>query len=226
MSSVLKDIYSKCLAQENSISNEISKVIKNSYPIDTIDRVKQKIKEQLENYNNSIELLEISLINSKISNEEKEIWKRKKEIFVSSYKNLKKRLDESIYNIKKKSKTKDYKLNLSQKIDESSEEFGRNLSNLQREKQSWNSVLKMSTEIQNTAVNVNEELDNQNLSLSSIGGKITNIFEKISGSYKDTTWIKQRGINDKRICLFLGVLTIVIIAFTYFYLRPKIRKKW
>ena len=84
----------------------------------------------------------------------------------------------------------------------------------------------MSTEIQNTAVNVNEELDNQNLSLSSIGGKITNIFEKISGSYKDTTWIKQRGINDKRICLFLGVLTIVIIAFTYFYLRPKIRKKW
>ena len=112
MSSVLKDIYSKCLAQENSISNEISKVIKNTYPIDTIDRVKQKIKEQLENYNNSIELLEISLINSKISNEEKEIWKRKKEIFVSSYKNLKKRLDESIYNIKKKSKTKDYKLNL------------------------------------------------------------------------------------------------------------------
>ena len=188
--------------------------------------MKQKVKEQLENYNNSIELLNIFFINSKISNDEKEIWKRKKEIFESSYKNLKKKLDESIYNIKKKLKTKDYKLNLSKNIDESSVHFGRNLSNLEREKQSWNSVLKMSTEIQNTAVNVNEELDNQNLSLSNIGGKITNIFEKISGSYKDTTWIKQRGINDKKICMFLGILTIIIIAFTYYYLRPKIRKKW
>ena len=59
MTSVLNDIYSKCLAQENDISEQISKVINNTYSIDTIDRVKQKIKESLENYQNSINLLNI-----------------------------------------------------------------------------------------------------------------------------------------------------------------------
>ena len=54
MTSVLNEIYSKCLAQENDISKEISKIIKNIYPIDTIGRVKQKVKESLDNFKNSI----------------------------------------------------------------------------------------------------------------------------------------------------------------------------
>ena len=48
MTSILKEIYSKCVAQENDISKEITKIIDNSFPIDTIDRVKQKIKESIE----------------------------------------------------------------------------------------------------------------------------------------------------------------------------------
>ena len=91
------------------------------------------------------------------------------------------------------------------------------------EKQSWSSVYKISTEIFEATSNVNNELNDQILSLGNIGGKITNIFQKISGSYHDSVWIKQRGQNDKYICLGLGVLTVFIIGFTYFYLRPKIR---
>jgi len=218
MTSVLNEIYSKCLAQENDISKEISKIIKNIYPIDTIGRVKQKVKESLENFKNSIDLLDISVEKTNISNDEKEIWKRKKESFEATFKNLNKRLDDSINNIIKKNKK--YTFNSD---NENNIELGKNINNYERERQSWTSVLKLSTEIESTALNVNKELSDQILSLSNIGGKITNIFQKITGSYHDSTWIKQRGQNDKFICLSLGALTIIIIGFTYFYLRPKIR---
>lgn len=219
MTSVLNDIYSKLLAQENDISKEINRIINNSYSVDTIDRVKEKIKDSLENYQNSINLLNISIEKSKMSNDEKEIWKRKADVSQESYNDLNKRIDRSVYDIKKKNKKKDYKFNL----DEENLELGRNISNLQREQQSLNSTIKLSTEAYYSSINVNNELSNQILSLSNIGGKVTNIFQKITGSYNDSTWIKQRGQNDKYICLALGTLTIIIIGFTYFYLRPKIR---
>ena len=219
MTSVLNDIYSKLLAQENDISKEINRIINNSYSVDTIDRVKEKIKDSLENYQNSINLLNISIEKSKMSNDEKEIWKRKADVSQESYNDLNKRIDRSVYDIKKKNKKKDYKFNL----DEENLELGRNISNLQREQQSLNSTIKLSTEAYYSSINVNNELSNQILSLSNIGGKVTNIFQKITGSYNDSSWIKQRGQNDKYICLALGTLTIIIIGFTYFYLRPKIR---
>ena len=212
MASILKEIYSKCLGLENDISKEISKL--NSYPIDTIDKVKQKIDESLDNFKNSIYLLSISIEKSNISSQEKDIWKRKKDLFDSSFKNLNKRLD-SIYNIKKRN---NFNIDV-----ENNSEFGKNINNLSMEKQSWSSAYKMSTEINDTTLTINNELNNQILSLSNIGGKITNIFQKMTGSYNDSTWIKQRGQNDKYICIALGILTIFIIGFTYFYLRPKLR---
>ena len=219
MTSVLNDIYSKLLAQENDISKEINRIINNSYSVDTIDRVKEKIKDSLENYQNSINLLNISIEKSKMSNDQKEIWKRKADVSQESYNDLNKRIDKSVYDIKKKNKKNDYHFNL----DEENIELGKNISNLQREQQSLNSTIKLSTEAYYSSINVNNELSNQILSLSNIGGKVTNIFQKITGSYNDSTWIKQRGQNDKYICLALGTLTIIIIGFTYFYLRPKIR---
>ena len=212
MASILKEIYSKCLGLENDISKEISKL--NSYPIDTIDKVKQKIDESLDNFKNSIYLLSISIEKSNISSQEKDIWKRKKDLFDSSFKNLNKRLD-NIYNIKKRNN-----FNIDVK---NNSEFGKNINNLSMEKQSWSSAYKMSTEIYDTTLTINNELNNQILSLSNIGGKITNIFQIMTGSYNDSTWIKQRGQNDKYICIALGILTIFIIGFTYFYLRPKLR---
>ena len=216
MTSVLKEMYSKCLAQENEISKEISKMV--TYPIESIDKVKQKIEESLDNYNNSINLLNISIEKSNISNEEKEIWKRKKEYFEGVHNNLIKNLEDCY--IKKKKKQINYNFNFE---NENNIELGRNINNLEREKESWNSVYKLSTEIYDQTLNVNNELNNQILSLGNIGAKVTNIFHTITGSYHDSNWIKQRGQNDKYICIALGVLTIFIIGFTYFYLRPKIR---
>ena len=219
MTSILKEIYSKCVAQENDISKEITKIIDNSFPIDTIDRVKQKIKESIENYSNSIELLKTSIEKGNISKEEKDIWRKKTEFFIDSKKSLNKRLEDSVYNIKKKNQK--YKFNL----DDNNYTFGENISNLEREKQSLQTTLKLTTEIESNSITVNNELSNQLLSMGSIGDKVNKIFHLMSGSYKDTTWIKQRGKNDKCICLSLGFLTILIIGFTYFYIRPKLRGK-
>ena len=219
MSSILKEMYSKCVSQENDISKEIAKIIDNLYPIDTIDRVKQKIKEKLENYSNSIELLKSSIESAKISNNDKDIWRKKTEFFFDSRKNLNKRLEDSVYNLKKKNQK--YKFS----YDDNDLESNSNINNLEREKQSLVSSLKISSEIEMNAINVNKELGNQILSLGNIGGKINQILQLMSGAFKDSSWIKQRGKNDKCICLILGFLTIIIIGFTYFYLRPKIRGK-
>ena len=208
-------MHSKCLAQENAISKEISKLSK--YPIDTIYKVQQKIEESLETYKDSINLLNISIDNANISNDEKEIWKRKKEIFDSSIKELNQRLIKTINNIKIKN------TNYFDFDDDNDIEFGNNISNLNREKDSWKQALKSSNETLDMTNNVNDELGSQLLSLSKIGNKVGDIFHKITGSYHDSIWIKQRGRNDKYICLGLGFLTIIIIGFTYFYLRPKIR---
>ena len=220
MTSILKEMYSKCLSLENDISKEITKIIGNTFPLNTIDRVKQKIKESLENYNNSIELLNTSIEKEKISKEQKDIWKKKAEYFISSRKNLNKRLEDCVYNVKKKKQR--YIFNLD---DDNNIELGQNINNLEREKQSLISTLNMTNEIETNSINVNNELSNQLLSLTNIGGKINQIFQKMTGSYKDSSWIKQRGQNDKYLCLALGCLTIFIIGFTYFYLRPKIRGK-
>jgi len=167
MTSVLNDIYSKLLAQENDISKEINRIINNSYSVDTIDRVKEKIKDSLENYQNSINLLNISIEKSKISSDEKEIWKRKADVSQETYNDLNKRIDRSVYDIKKKNKKNEYKFNL----DDDNLELGRNISNLQREHQSLNTTIKLSTEAYYSSINVNNELSNQILSLSNIGEK-------------------------------------------------------
>ena len=220
MTTILKEMYSKCLALENDINKQISKIIDNSFPINTIDRVKQKIKESLENYNNSIDLLNLSIEKEKISKEQKDIWRKKAEYFIASRKNLNKRLEDSVYNIKKKNQRFIFNFD-----DDNNLELGENINNLEREKQSLSSTLRMSSEIESKSLIVNDELSNQLLSLGNIGDKINQIYHKISGSYKDSSWIKQRGQNDKYLCLALGCLTIFIIGFTYLYLRPKLRGK-
>ena len=220
MTSILKEMYSKCLALENDINQQISKIIDNSFPVNTIDRVKQKIKESLENYNNSIDLLNLSIEKEKISKEQKDIWRKKAEYFIASRKNLNKRLEDSVYNIKKKNQRFIFNFD-----DDNNLELGENINNLEREKQSLSSTLRMSSEIESKSLIVNDELSNQLLSLGNIGDKINQIYHKISGSYKDSSWIKQRGQNDKYLCLALGCLTIFIIGFTYLYLRPKLRGK-
>lgn len=210
------EIYSKCLKQENDISEEIAKILKGIYPLDTIDRIKTKVIEKLENFDNSILLLSKSIDEDLFSEKEKEIYRRKKENIQISFKNLTKRLEDCISMMKKKNDTsldskKAYSL------------FGNNINNLQQENQSWKSVLRLSNEIEANAAGINAELDSQGFSLSNINNKVLGIFGKLTTSHSYTTFMIGRGKGDTRLCIFLGILTIVIIYYCYYYLRPRLR---
>ena len=154
------ELYSKCIKQESDISEEIAKILNGVYPVNTIDRIKTKVVEKLENFDNSITLLSRSIDNDLQSEKEKELYRKKKENLTISLKNLSKRLDDSISNFKKKHYSSLDKQNYVM--------FGKNINNLQLENQSWKSVLKLSSEIEANAVNINSELDNQSFSLNGI----------------------------------------------------------
>ena len=219
-SKILSELYSKCINQENDIENEISKLINNKYPFNTIDRIKEKISEKIENLSTSIKNLSISIDITNISNNEKEIWKGKLENLLISKKKLNRRLEEYIFTIKKKyfQKNGNYK-------SYENEQFGKNINALQQENETLKSVIRMSRDIENNASNINGELSNQLFSMRGINNKLSNIFGKLTTSHSQTGWLIKRGKGDTYLCIFLGIITILILYYTYYHLRPKIRGK-
>jgi hypothetical protein len=217
---ILSELYSKCLNQENDIENEITKLINNKYPFNTIDRIKEKISEKIENFSTSIKNLSISIDITNISNNEKEIWKRKQENLFISKKNLSRRLEDYIFTIKKKyfQKNGNYK-------SYENEQFGKNINALQQENETLKTVIRISTDIENNASNINGELDSQIFSMRGINDKLSNIFGKLTTSHSQTGWLIKRGKGDTYLCIFLGIITILILYYTYYHLRPKIRGK-
>ena len=219
--SIINEIYSKCLQQEKDINNEIIKINKGVYPVDTIDKVRTKIKEKIENFTNSIKLLTNSINeDNTISNNEYELWQRKKENLLLSIKSLSKSLDDCVTNLKRK-----HHLSLpnTDTFNVGNADFGRNISNLQQEQQSWHNVIRMSSEIESNTRNISSELDTQGNALSKINNTISSMYNKITKSYSSSSFMVSRGRNDTRLCLFLGIITIIIIYCSYYYLRPKIR---
>jgi len=47
----------------------------------------------------------------------------------------------------------------------------------------------------------------------------------LTTSHSQTGWLIKRGKGDTFLCIFLGIVTIIIIYYSYYYLRPKIRGK-
>ena len=216
--SILNEIYSKCLNQETEINKEIKNLINNKYPYYAIDRMIDKINERLENFYSSINLLSKSLYNSKISNDEKLLWNKKIENTILTYKNLHKRLEDCVYNLKKKYKDLNNYGN-----SYFSNEFAQNINNLQQENRGWKNVLKLSNEIENHSSLLNSELDNQNNALGRINNKVTDMVGKLVNSNALTNWLVKRGRGDTIICFFMGFLTIAILYVTYYYIKPKIK---
>lgn len=71
---LINEIYSKCLNQSQDISNSINEILNGLHSITTIDKVKQKIIEKLENYEESLRVLD--RIFNELSTEDLALWKR------------------------------------------------------------------------------------------------------------------------------------------------------
>ncbi len=51
------------------------------------------------------------------------------------------------------------------------------------------------------------------------------MFNKLNLSHTITNMLVRRGRIDSYICFVLGIITIIIIYYCYYYLRPMIRGK-
>lgn len=83
--------------------------------------------------------------------------------------------------------------------------------------------MKIGQDIENQAKTLNDELFDQKSYLDRISEKVSKIYSKLKISNSITHFLIRRGKGDTYLCIFLGILTIIIIYYVYFYLRPKIR---
>jgi hypothetical protein len=72
--SLINDIYSKCLNQNQDISNKIHEIQSGQHNYTIIDKVRQKIEEKLENHSESVKLGE--KIITELSRDEAMIWSK------------------------------------------------------------------------------------------------------------------------------------------------------
>ena len=71
---IINEFHSKCLAQNKEITTNISEIRNKSHNISALDRVKEKVLERLENYEESLKMSE-SILNQ-MGSDDRLVWKR------------------------------------------------------------------------------------------------------------------------------------------------------
>lgn len=71
---LVNEFYSKCLVQKQEIDTMISEIMKGVHNIAALDKVKVKVVEKLENFEESLALSEQAL--GDLGQEEKNKWKK------------------------------------------------------------------------------------------------------------------------------------------------------
>ncbi len=72
---LINEFYSKCFKQKQDIADGINEIIKGIHKIGAIEKVKDKIKEKLENFEESLRTIE--RISSELKeSKDKEVWKK------------------------------------------------------------------------------------------------------------------------------------------------------
>jgi hypothetical protein len=71
---ILSDLIRKCGVQDNEISKLIGEILNGIHRSQNINKVEEKIRERLENFKETLYMLEDSLRN--LPNDRKHIWKK------------------------------------------------------------------------------------------------------------------------------------------------------
>ncbi len=98
-----------------------------------------------------------------------------------------------------------------------------NLSLLHEENTSLKISLKLGSDMERQAGMINSELGSQKTHLEKIRDNVNRMYNKLEISNTITNFLIRRGKGDTYLCLFLGVLTFIIIYFMYYYVKPWIR---
>jgi hypothetical protein len=72
---LINEFYSKCFKQKQDIADGINGIMRGDHKIGAIDKVKDKIREKLENFEESLRTIE--RITSELTNiKDKDIWRK------------------------------------------------------------------------------------------------------------------------------------------------------
>jgi hypothetical protein len=71
---IINEIYSKCFKQQQDISDGINEILKGQHGLGALDKVKFKILEKLENYEETLKMMERIL--PELLPTERDIWKK------------------------------------------------------------------------------------------------------------------------------------------------------
>jgi hypothetical protein len=98
-----------------------------------------------------------------------------------------------------------------------------NLGLLEDENSSLKNSIKMGSDIEKQAVFMNTELDDQKNFLDKTRNKLNNMYQRLDVSNSITQFLVRRGRGDTYLCIFLGILTVIILFYANYYLKPMIR---
>lgn len=71
---LINEIYSKCFKQQQDISDGISEIMNGIHGIGALDKAKIKLLEKLENYEETIKMME--RVFSELTHSERDLWKK------------------------------------------------------------------------------------------------------------------------------------------------------
>jgi hypothetical protein len=71
---LINEIYSKCFKQQQDITDGINEILKGQHNLGALDKVKFKILEKLENYQETLKMMERIL--PELLPTERDIWKK------------------------------------------------------------------------------------------------------------------------------------------------------
>lgn len=82
-SQIINELYSKSFKQKQDISDGINEIMKGTHNIGALDKVKNKISEKIENFDECLRMME-KVIFEMVIEHEKEIWKKLEFFFLIS----------------------------------------------------------------------------------------------------------------------------------------------
>ncbi len=97
---------------------------------------------------------------------------------------------------------------------------GNNLTHLNDENTSLKYSLRISTDIEKRGSEIIEELDEQKSILDRVMVKVNTMANKLGIANSITHFLIRRGRGDTLLCIILGILTIVIIYYVYYHVKP------
>lgn len=211
---IVNEVYSKCIKQKQDITDGINEIMKGIHKSGAVDKVKFKILEKLENFEESLKMIE-KVISELTTNQD--IWRKKVDNLRISLSNMHKHLDEAVSLQRKRNKS-DNLFSLNKDLYSKSNSMW-----LHEENTSLVNASKIGADLERQALSIHNELEDQMGLIGKMFDKVNVIYRKMDVSNSISKFLVRRGRGDTYLCLFMGVITVLSIYFSYYYLRPWVR---